>query len=259
MSVDAVASALYDAYRTGPVAPIRDRLPSGDVDAAYAVQQANVARWVEDGRRVVGRKIGLTSFAVQRQLGVDQPDFGTLMADMAYTDSETIPLGRLLQPKAEVEVAFVLGADLDLDQPTVADVLSATAYLLPAIEVVDSRVAGWDIGIVDTVADNASSGVFVLGARPVDPSACDLRLAGMVLERNGAEVSTGAGAACLGHPAAAVVWLARVAQRLGAPLRAGDIVLSGALGPMVEVGAHDGFEGRIRGLGSVRCRFEAAA
>lgn len=258
MSVDDVARSLYEAYRAGPIEPVRTRLPEGDVDAAYRVQLANVQRWVDDGRRIVGHKIGLTSPAVQRQLGVGEPDFGTLMADMAYADGAVVPMDRLLQPKAEAEIAFVLQRDLDMPEPVAADVLSATAYVLPAIEVVDSRVAGWDIRIVDTVADNASSGVFVLGAQPVAVGACDLALAGMALERNGDEAATGVGAACLGHPVNAVVWLARMLQRLGSPLRAGEVVLSGALGPMVQVAAGDVFEARIRGVGSVRCRFEGA-
>jgi 2-keto-4-pentenoate hydratase len=242
-----------------PCAPVRDLVPVGDVDAAYAVQRVNTDLAVASGRRPCGHKIGLTSRAVQTQLGVFEPDFGVLFADLVHGDGEPVDLTGLLQPRVEAEVAFVLGSDLDLDAPTASDVLRATDHLLPAIEVVDSRVAGWDITIVDTIADNASSGAVVLGTTPVRVDGLDLRLAGMVMEHRGAEVSSGAGAACLGSPVNAVVWLARELVRRGTPLRAGDLVLSGALGPVVPVIAPGVFEARVDGLGSVRAAFEEAA
>jgi 2-keto-4-pentenoate hydratase len=257
VNIERAAEVLRDAYDSGkPCPPLRgELLPEGDVDTAYAVQQAQVRRWTADGRRPVGAKIGLTSRAVQENLGVYQPDFGVLFADMAVPDGAEVDLGRLLQPRVEAEVAFVLGADLPYEQVTVADVIGATDHLLPAIEIVDSRVAGWDISIVDTVADNASSGLFVLGTTPRRIADVDLRLCGAVLEHAGEPVSVGAGAACLGNPAHAVAWLAETVARAGRPLRAGDVVLSGALGPMVGVTPGAAYEARISGLGSVRTCF----
>ena len=250
------AERLHEAVRTGrPCAPVRDLFAPGDVDGAYAVQRLNVARAQAAGARRVGRKIGLTSVAVQRQLGVDQPDFGTLFDSMAVGQDEPIAATRLLQPKIEAEVAFVLAVDLPDRPVTALDVLRATEFVLPALEVVDSRVAGWDITIVDTVADNASSGLFVLGARPVSLGAIDLPAAPMRLDRDGVEVSAGAGAACLGDPVNAVVWLANTAQRLGDPLRGGELVLSGALGPMVPVTPGARYAATIGGLGTVRATF----
>jgi 2-keto-4-pentenoate hydratase len=173
-----------------PIAPLRDEMPA-DGDTAYAVQQANVAFWQAQGRRVVGRKIGLTSLAVQKQLGVDQPDFGTLFADMIYGDDEDVPLLRTLQPKVEAEVALVLERDLDRADATLVDVINATAYVLPAIEIVGSRIANWNIRFIDTVADNASSGLVVLGGVPTKLDGLDLKLAEMVMEREGQQVSAG--------------------------------------------------------------------
>lgn len=260
MSVVQAVAELAEAYRTGVACPpLRERLlPAGDVAAAYEVQRAQVTEWVAAGRRPVGAKIGLTNPAVQRRLGVDEPDSGVLLADRAVPDGAELPLSGLLQPLVEVEIAFVLGADLTAEQMTTVDVTRATDCLLPAIEIADSRIAGWDISIVDTVADNASSGRYVLGARPARLADVDLRLCGAVLERAGEPVSVGAGAACLGNPARAVAWLAGRLARSGTPLRAGDLVLSGALGPVVPARAGAAYEARISGLGSVRVGFEEA-
>lgn len=256
--IEEAAGLIREAYRTGrPCAPIRTLLPEGDLAAAYAVQEANTRCWLDDGRRPVGRKIGLTAKAVQVQLGVDQPDYGMLFADMCLGDGEEIAAGRVLQPKVEAEIALVLERDLAFEQPTVADVLRATAYALPAIEVVGSRIANWDIRIVDTVADNASSGLFVLGGPARKPDGLDLRLCGMVLERRGEPVSLGAGAACLGNPLNAAAWLARKMVEVGRPLQAGDVLMTGALGPMAPAAAGDVVEARISGLGSVRAAFAA--
>lgn len=250
------ADVLLEAERTGiPCAPVRELFAPEDVQAAYAVQRVNTARATSAGRRVVGRKIGLTSAAVQRQLGVAQPDFGVLFADMAVPDSGEIAAGRLLQPRVEAEVALVLADDLPHRDCTVVDVLRAADFALPALEIVDSRISNWDIDIVDTVADNASSGLFVLGGKPVRLTEVDLREVRMTLDRNGEQVSQGTGADCLDGPLNAAVWLAASLAAAGNPLRAGDTVLTGALGPMVAAAAGDAFETRISGLGSVRVRF----
>ncbi|MBL6279205.1 fumarylacetoacetate hydrolase family protein [Micromonospora fiedleri] len=259
MSTDikGAAAALRQAYASGVACkPLRDDLvPTGDLTAAYAVQQAQVSDWLAEGRRLVGAKVGLTSRAVQEAFGVFHPDFGVLFADMAVPDGAEIDPRTLLQPRVEAEVAFVLGRDLPYDQVTVADVVRATDHLLPAIEIVDSRIANWDISIVDTVADNASSGKYVLGTSPRRLGEVDLRLCGAVLEQGGEPVSVGAGAACLGNPLHAVAWLAGTLAANGRPLRAGDTVLSGALGPMVAVTPGAAYEARISGLGSVRACF----
>ncbi|WP_013587541.1 2-keto-4-pentenoate hydratase [Paraburkholderia phenoliruptrix] len=255
--IEEAAAALSTAQRSGQyVPPLRETYGQLSIEDAYAIQRVNTERRRAEGRRVVGCKIGLTSVAVQKQLGVDQPDFGILFDDMGYGDGEPIPSSILTQPKIESEVAFVIGRDLAMDNPTQVEVLDAIEYALPALEIVGSRIADWNIRITDTIADNASSSAYVLGTIPRKLSEFDLRLCGMVMERRGEPVSVGAGAACLGNPVNAVVWLARTMASLGQPLRAGDLVLSGALGPMVSVIPGDVFETRIHGLGSVRAVFE---
>ncbi len=255
-AIEEAAEAIRTAWNTGtPCPPVRDSLPAGDLDAAYAVQRVNTERWVAEGRRPTGRKIGLTAKAVQTQLGVDQPDYGMLFADMCFCDGEEIPVTRVMQPRVEAEVALVLDHDLSRSQLTLPDLIAATAYALPAIEVVGSRIAKWDIKIVDTIADNASSGLFVLGTTPVKLDRVDLRLCGMVMENKGDQVSVGAGVACLGNPLIAALWLARKMVEVGMPLKAGDVVMTGALGPMAPVVPGDVLEARINGLGSVRAAF----
>jgi len=258
MQVQQAADLIWEAHQRGePCAPVRDLIGATDIERAYAVQKINTDRWLVRGRRAVGRKIGLTSAAVQKQLGVDQPDFGMLFADMCLCDGEEVAPGRVLQPKVEAEIALVLERSLPHEQNTVADILRATAYALPSIEIVGSRIANWDIRLADTIADNASSGLFVLGSRPVKLSEFDVMGCGMVMEKRGEQVSVGAGAACLGNPLRAAVWLADTMARLGSPLQAGDIVLTGALGPMAVARPGDVFEASIEGLGSVRAAFSA--
>lgn len=245
------ARRLRDAYQTGAVAPLRDALEPQDIAGAYAVQAENTQVWISQGRRIVGRKVGLTAKAVQAQLGVDQPDFGVLFDDMAIPDGGRLDPAKVLQPKAEAEVAFILGADL-LDTATSPEAAAqAVAEVVAAIEIVDSRIADWKITFADTVADNGSSAFYVLGqtSKPLD--GLDLWTCGMALEVNGEVVSLGAGVACLGHPLKALAWLANTLAERGEPLRAGDVVLSGALGPMVAIKSGDMVKASIGGLGAV--------
>lgn len=250
------AEQLIEAVRRGtPCAPLREVLPDGDIEDGYQVQRLVRSRTCAS-RRPVGRKIGLTSAAVRRQMGVATPDFGVLFADMAYGDSETIPFDLLLQPRIEAEVAFVLGTDLPERPVTSIDVLRAVDFVVPAIEVCDSRIAGWDISIFDTVADNASSGAFVSGSAPrslrdID----DLRAMEMLLMTRGRIVSSGSGSACLGHPVNAVVWLANQVGERGEPLMAGEVILSGSLGALVPAEPGSTYEAVIGALGSVRAVF----
>ena len=247
------AAQLRDAAECGVTcSPVRDVVgTAADIDVGYAIQQVNTDLHLAAGRRVSGRKIGVTSKAVQEQIGVDQPDFGTLFVDMEFGDGIEIPAGRLLQPRAEAEVALVLEHDLDKGEHSFGDIVRATAFALPAIEVVDSRIAGWDIRIVDTVADNASCGVYVLGGRPVPLRRVDLRTIPMSMTINDVEVSTGIGAACLGHPLHAARWLADVMCARNTPLRAGDVVMTGALGPMKPIAAGDAITATFGDLGTV--------
>jgi len=239
---EALASRLREAYRIGAIAPLRDSLDPGDGAGAYRIQEINTRFWESEGRRLVGRK----AKAVQAQLGVDQPDYGALFADMAVPDGGQLDPARVLQPKAEAEIALVLNADLYGPDVTPETVRAATSHAVAAIEIVDSRIADWKITFADTVADNGSSGFYVLGHEQHSLDGLDLFTCGMVTEVNGAIVSVGAGAACLGHPLNAAAWLARTV-----PLRAGDVVLTGALGPMVALSRGDKVAAHIGGLGSV--------
>ncbi|MBZ5736274.1 fumarylacetoacetate hydrolase family protein [Nocardioides sp. TRM66260-LWL] len=256
-AVERLAGAL--ATRT-PCAPVRDLIGTDDLDAAYAVQQGLVRRRLDAGARVVGRKIGATSEAVQRQLGVDQPDFGYLLDEMDVSALAPIPMDALLQPRVEAEVAFVLGADLapaDEEEITPALVRSAVALVLPALEIVDSRISGWDIGFTDTVADNASSGLFVVADRAAGRPLDEVEPVEVVmsLSIDGEVRSEGTGAACLGDPLEALRWLAIQAHRYGDPLRAGHLVLSGALGPFVQFAAGQTVEASISGFAPLVATF----
>ena len=252
--IDAAAARLAAADERGvPCAPVRDLIGPDDVDAAYAVQSLLVAARRAQGAVVVGRKIGLTSKAVQAQLGVDQPDFGVLFAEMQYNGGDTIEHGVVLQPRAEAEIAFVLGRDL-ADGCDLAQVREAIDYAVAAIEVCGSRIADWDISLADTVADNASSGVYVLGPERRTLANFEPREVTMTMTIDREPASSGAGSECLGDPLEAVAWLARQARDFGDPLRAGQLVLSGALGPMRPVAPGSTVRAGLSGLGSVQFR-----
>lgn len=255
-AVEAAARRLECAAVTGePCDPVRDLIGRDDLAAAYAVQDAVTENRISNGARVVGRKIGLTSPAVQRQLGVDQPDFGVLFDSMNYCDGDDVAVGSIMQPRIEAEVAFVLAADLDDGPLDAAQVRSATAYVVAAIEICASRIRNWDISFSDTVADNASAGAYVLGHRQVTLDEVVPKAVEMTLSVDGQQVSAGNGAACLGDPVKAVVWLARTARALGDPLRAGQVVLSGAFGPMCPVSARQRVSATLSGLGTVSVEF----
>ena len=248
---------LYHALTTRtPIAPLSSRGPAFSLEDAYRVQQRFIERRLQAGESVIGKKIGLTSRAVMNMLGVDQPDFGQLLSGMLYNDGESVPVSSLIAPRAEGEIAFVLKRDLIGPGLTAADVLAATEGVMACFEVVDSRIADWNIQIQDTVADNDSCGVFVLGNQLVSPRGLDLSLVGMALEKNGELVATGAGAASLGHPVNAMVWLANKLGSLGIPLKAGEVILSGSLAALVPVKAGDSLHMSLGGLGSCTVRFD---
>ena len=254
--INELGDSLYAALATREtLAPLTERYPQMSIEDAYHVQQRMVGQRLAAGEVVVGKKIGVTSKAVMDMLGVYQPDFGYLLSGMVYGEGEQIALDTLIQPKAEGEIAFVLKKDLLGPGITNAMVLAATECVMPCFEIVDSRIRNWQIKIQDTVADNASCGVFVLGDRAVRPRDVDLAVCGMVLEKNGEVIGTGAGAAALGSPVNAVAWLANTLGRLGIPLKAGEIVLSGALAAMATIAPGDDFRVSIGGIGACSVRF----
>ncbi|MDZ7896018.1 MAG: fumarylacetoacetate hydrolase family protein [Sphingobium sp.] len=255
-TIDYHGDALYEALVAGVTIPnLRDRVPGITIVDAYHIQARMIERRIAAGETVVGKKIGVTSKAVQNAIGVFEPDFGILTSAMAYDDGAVVDMDRLIQPKAEAEIAFVLKRDLKGPGVTAADVLAATDHVRACFEIVDSRIDGWDIRIQDTVADNASCGVYALGAEKVDPRDVDLALAGMWAERNGEQVSVGVGAAVQGSPLNAIAWLANTLGRLGMPFLAGEVILSGALGPMFPVEGGDEIAMRIGGIGDCRLSF----
>ncbi len=257
MFIEPLSDELYRALKDSqPIAPLTERFPSLTLQDAYAIQMRVLAHRVEiDGERVIGKKIGVTGQVVMDLLKVDQPDFGHLTSAMLREDGAAIATNELIAPKAEGEIAFILKHELAGPGVTVADVLRATEYVMPCFEIVDSRIRDWKIQIQDTVADNASSCLYVLGGRPVKPDAVDLPQVGMVFYKNGEIMNTGVGAAALGDPAACVAWLANKLFEFGISLKAGEVILSGSLGAMVAVKAGDNLRMSIGGIGSAGVRF----
>ena len=255
-TIATLGDALYSALRTAtPIDPISSQYPDLTVADAYQIQERLMLRRQQDGEQIVGKKIGVTSAAVMNMLGVHQPDFGYLTDAMIVNQGDVIDTRNLIQPKAEGEIAFILKRDLHGPGVSVADVLAATECVMPCFEIVDSRIRDWKIKITDTVADNASCGLFVLGSQAVSPLKLDLYSCGMVFEKNGEVVATGAGAAALGSPLNAVAWLANTLGALGIPLKAGEVILSGALAAMFPAKSGDQFRVSIGGLGDCSVRF----
>jgi len=255
-SIAKAAETLLGAYASRlPVAPLTAVHPDLSAADAYAVQLAQVATWTANCAVVKGHKVGLTSAAMQRQLGVDQPDFGHLLDTMFLPEGTTADYGRLLQPKAEPEIAFVLDRPLRGPGVTVAEALAAVDFVLPALEIIDSRIADWKITLPDTIADNASSGAVVLGSRPVRPDSVDLALTGCLLYRNGRIEGTGAGGAVLGSPVNALVWLANTLAPLGVTLEAGHVVLPGSVCAAIPFGPGDTVSAAFDRMGSVSITF----
>lgn len=256
--ITSLGDELYDALVAGVTIPnLRDRNPQMDVIDAYRVQERMIARRLNAGEKIIGKKIGVTSKVVQEMIGVYEPDFGQLTDAMLVPDGATVDLATLIQPKAEGEIAFRLKRDLVGPGVTAADVLEATDYVTACFEIVDSRIGNWDIRIQDTVADNASCGIFALGSDRVDPRDIDLAGVKMKIERNGIEAANGVGAAVQGSPLNSVAWLANTLGDLGLPFKAGEIILSGALGPMIEITAGDVLLLSLSdGLGTCHLTFE---
>lgn len=252
------AEALYAARLSRKaIKPLSEDAAGLTLLDAYKISDLNLRRRLaEEKTKLIGKKIGLTSRAVQKQLGVDQPDFGYLTANMNVALGDSVSMSKLMQPKVEGEVAFVLKRDLAGPHLTAADVIKATDFILPCIEIIDSRIKDWKIKVEDTIADNASSALYVLGSQPKRLGDYDLRMAGMVLRKNNEVESTGVGMACMEHPINALLWLANQMGSLGEKLRAGEIILTGAFGPVVSVVANDHIEVEIQGLGAVNCRFK---
>jgi 2-oxopent-4-enoate/cis-2-oxohex-4-enoate hydratase len=256
--IEKYGNELYDSLKScTSIEAITSRDESVTIQDAYAIQDILIKRRIkEDGSKIIGKKIGVTSKVVMDMLGVNQPDFGYLLSDMIYSDGDEIDVSKnMIQPKAEGEIAFVLKEDLMGPGITNADVIRATKFVMPCFEIVDSRIKDWKIKIQDTVADNASCGYIVFGGQSVDPKDVDLTTCGITLERNGELLYTGAGAAALGSPVNAVVWLANKLGEFGVSLKAGEVILSGALCAMVPIKSGDNMTINIGGIGSASCRF----
>jgi 2-keto-4-pentenoate hydratase len=258
-SVEKAAAALLAAYATHEaIPPLTTTFPDLSAADAYAIQRVQVERWIADGARIGGHKVGLTSLPMRRQMGVDQPDYGHLLDTMFYTDAAPIDVGRFLQPRIEPEIAFVLKRPLSGPGATAAQAIAAVDFVLPALEIVDSRIADWKITLPDTIADNASSGAVVLGTRPVRLDAVDLATTGCLLHRNGELAQTGAGAAVLGSPLNALVWLANTVGEFGVSLEAGHVVMPGSITAAIDVAAGDVVTATYAGIGTVTANFREA-
>lgn len=258
--VQELAGALWDAeQRSIPIEPISARFPDADVADAYRIQQRVIALRLATGDVVRGHKVGLTARVMQQQFGVDRPDFGHLLASMFHPEGEPLPVASLIAPRVEPELAFFLTEPLQGPGVTVADVLSATGFVMPALEIIDSRIQNWQIGIVDTVADNASSARVVLGGSRTSLDDLDPRLIGVVLRRNGEIVETGASGAVLGNPAQAVAWIANTIAGHGASLNAGDIVMPGTCTRAIEMKPGDTIRADFEHLGHVSVSFSTAS
>jgi 2-keto-4-pentenoate hydratase len=255
--IEKFAAQLIEAEQTRVgIDPLTTVDPEISIDEAYYIQLQNIKKKLVEGQKIVGKKIGLTSVAVQKMLVVDEPDYGHLLDSMVVENGGTIDIKTMLQPKIEGEIAFILKKDLKGPNVTVLDVLQATDYVVPALEIVDSRVQDWKIKLQDTVADNASSGLVVLGGKPTRIEDIDLELIGMVLMQNGEVANTGVGAAALGNPASCVAWLANRLADYDINLKAGEVILSGALSSMVVAKPGDNFTARFAHLGQVSVNFK---
>jgi 2-keto-4-pentenoate hydratase len=256
-TIESISRDLYTAERDRrTLRPITETHPEIDIDTAYKIQLGLIQLKDADGEKIVGKKIGLTSNAMQKMLNVDQPDYGHIFDSMVLQDGVVFRVAELIQPKIEPEIAFILDREIKGPGVTPMQVLAATRFVVPALEIIDSRIEGWRIKLCDTIADNASSARVVLGSSPKRVDERDLKLVGMILEKNGDIVQTGAGGAVLGHPAVAVAWLANAVGRFGVSLNAGDIIMPGALCGAVDVGAGDLLRASFDGLGTVSVRFE---
>jgi 2-keto-4-pentenoate hydratase len=256
MEKDEIAGELLAAYTSRePVEPLTTRFADLTLDEAYEIQTLQVSRWLDDGARIRGHKVGLTSAAMQRQMGVDSPDYGVLLDRMFWLEHEPIPTSAFVQPRVEPEVAFVLAGSLAGPGVTVADVVGAVGYVLPALELIDSRIREWKIALLDTIADNASSGGVVLGSTPHALEAVDLRLSGCNLVKNGELAATGAGGAVLGSPLSSLAWLANTLGERGVELAAGHVILPGSITASIPVSAGDVVTATFAGLGCVTARF----
>lgn len=255
--IDRIADTLLEAERSKQaVPPLTQQYTELNVTDAYNVQLEVLKRKLSEGRTVIGKKVGLTSVAMQKMLGVDEPDYGHLLDDMKVENNAKVKVSNLLSPKIEAEIGFVLGEDLKGPNVTFLDVLMATKYVVPTLEIIDSRIADWKIGLVDTVADNGSSAMVVVGDETAEIDGIDLRSVGMILSKNGEMVATGSGAAALGHPAHAIAWLANKLHEFGITLKAGELILPGALSAAIAVEKGDTVTAQFGSVGSVSVTFE---
>lgn len=256
-TIEKIAETLLEAEKSkNPISPLTDQFENLNVTDAYNIQLEVLKRKLEQGRTVIGKKVGLTSVAMQKMLGVDEPDYGHLLDDMNVPNGGTVKMSNFLSPKIEAEIGFVLGEDLNGPNVTFLDVLMATKYVVPTLEIIDSRIADWKIKLVDTVADNGSSAMVVVGEQRTEIDGIDLRSVGMTFYKNNEMVATGSGAAALGHPAHAIAWLANKLHEFGISLKAGELILPGALSAAISVQEGDTISVQFGPVGAVSVTFE---